>query len=147
MEQQDEDSARRADGTARVNDKLARREKPDAADAADRAAVDAVFESLARTFAEHPADARTLIENDYVARTGMLPAALRDSLLGGMLSEDPAAQVVAAGRFVAFEDFDPAATAEIPDDMLARARAIKAFTLPTLTPARTIRPVCEKNHI
>ena len=50
----------------------------------------------------------------------MLPAALRDSLIGGMISEDPAAQVAAAGRFVAFEDADPVLIAEIPSDTLAR---------------------------
>ena len=119
-------------------------EKPDPADAADRAAVDAVFESLARTFAEHPADARTLIENDYVAATGMLPLALRDRLIGGMLSEDPAAQVEAAGRFVAFEDSDPAATAEIPADTLTRARTITAFAYPGLPAARIVQLAEEK---
>ena len=119
-------------------------EKPDPADAADRAAVDAVFESLARTFAEHPADARTLIENDYVAATGMLPAALRDSLIGGMLSEDPAAQVEAAGRFVAFDNSDPVLIAEIPDDTLTRARTINAFAYPGLPAARIVQLAAEK---
>ncbi len=57
-----------------------------------------MFESLARAFSEHPPEDKAWIEDDYVARTGMLPAALRDSLIGGMFSEDPAAQVAAAGR-------------------------------------------------
>ncbi len=138
------DRARRIEGMERINDKLARREKPDPADAADRAAVDAVFESLARTFAEHPADARTLIENDYVARTGMLPLALRDRLIGGMLSEDPAAQVEAAGRFVAFEDADPVLLVPLPADTLTRARTITAFAYPGLPPARIVQRAEEK---
>ena len=91
IEQQDEDSARRADGTARVNDKLARLEKPDAADPADRAAVDVVFEDIAEAIAGRPPEERAIIETRFGRRTGMLPAALRDSLLGGMFSEDPAA--------------------------------------------------------
>ena len=91
LEQQDEDSARRADGTARVNDKLARREKPDAADPADRAAVDVVFEDIAEAIAGRPPEERAIIETRFGRRTGMLPVALRDSLLGGMFSEDPAA--------------------------------------------------------
>ncbi|MCH9053113.1 MAG: hypothetical protein IIA72_18980, partial [Proteobacteria bacterium] len=66
-----------------------------------------------------PPEDRASIEDDYVAATGMLPAVLRDTLIGGMLSEDPAAQVAAAGRFVAFEDSDPALTADIPEDLLA----------------------------
>ncbi len=45
----------------------------------------------------------------------MLPAALRDRLLAGMLSDDAAAQVAAVGRLVTFEDADPALTAVIPD--------------------------------
>ena len=49
----------------------------------------------------------------------MLPAALRDSLIGGMFSEDPAAQVAAARQLVAFEYFDTALTAEIPEELLA----------------------------
>ena len=61
-------------------------EKPDAGDPADRAAVDAVFENLAEDIAEHPPEDRASIEDDYVRRTGMLPAALRDTLIGGMLS-------------------------------------------------------------
>ena len=64
----------------------------------------------------------------------MLPAALRDSLIGGMFSEDPAAQVAAAGRFVTFEDADPAFTADIPDDTLTRARMINAYAYPNPPP-------------
>ena len=60
-----------------------------------------------------------MIEDDYFAETGMLPAALRDSLTAGMFSEGPAAQVAAAGRLVAFDNSDPAVTAEIPEDLLA----------------------------
>ncbi len=120
---------------------LARRERPDPEDAADRAAVDAVFESLARAFAEHPPDAQALIEDDYVRRTGMLPAALRDRLIGGMLSEDPAAQVAAAGRFVAFENSDPVLLVPLPADTLTRARAIKAFTLPNPPPSSPSLPL------
>ena len=108
----------------RVNDKLANDGKPDPDDPADRAAVDASFDGLSATLAEHPPEDRALIEDDYVAETGMLPAALSDSLTAGMLSEDPAAQVAAARRLVAFDDADPALTAEIPGDTLARARAI-----------------------
>ena len=139
IERFQDDRARRIEGMVRVNDLLARREKPDAEDAADRAAVDALFEGLAEDIAEHPPEDRAWIEDDYVARTGMLPAALRDRLLGGMFSEDPAAQVTAAGRLVAFDSSDPTLTAEFPDDMLARARAIKAFTLPGFSPARTVQ--------
>ncbi|MCZ6744379.1 MAG: hypothetical protein O7D31_06840 [Alphaproteobacteria bacterium] len=65
----------------------------------------------------------------------MLPTALRDSLIGGMLSEDPAAQVAAAGRFVAFEDSDPVLIVPLPADTLTRARTIKAFTLPNPPPS------------
>ncbi|MEE9250041.1 MAG: hypothetical protein V3U93_02810 [Alphaproteobacteria bacterium] len=119
FERQDEDHTRRADGTARVNDKLARREKPDAGDPAERAAVDVVFEDIAEANAQRPPEEKALIETRFVRRTGMLPAALRDSLLAGMLSEDPAAQVAAARRLVAFEDSDPAVTAEIAEDLLA----------------------------
>ena len=78
-----------------------------------------MFANLAEDIAEHPPEDRASIEDDYVAATGMLPAVLRDTLIGGMLSEDPAAQVAAAGRFVAFEDSDPALTADIPEDLLA----------------------------
>ncbi len=42
------------------------------------------------------------IEGRVVRQTGIGPAALRDSLIGGMFSEDPAAQVVAV-RLLAFE--------------------------------------------
>ncbi len=118
----------------RLSGLLARRQRPDAEDAADRAAVDAVFENLAEDIAEHPPEDRASIEDDYVAATGMLPAALRDHLLGGMLSEDPAAQVAAAGRFVKFEDSDPVLIADIPDDQRARVRAITAFALPNPPP-------------
>jgi len=144
LERFKDDRARRIEGKERINELLARREKPDPADAADRAAVDAVFESLARTFAEHPAEGRASIEDDYVRRTGMLPAALRDSLIGGMLSEDPAAQVAAAGRFVAFDNSDPVLIAEIPDDTLTRARTINAFAYPGLPAARIVQLAEEK---
>jgi len=63
-----------------------------------------------------------------------LPAALRDSLLGGMFSEDPAVQVAAAGRFVAFENIGPALTANIPDDILALARTMETYAYPGLPP-------------
>lgn len=133
------DRASMIEGMERLSDLLARRQKPDGADPADRAAVDAVFENLAEDIAEHPPEDRAWIEDDYVRRTGMLPATLRDHLLAGMFSEDPAAQVAAAGRLVAFEDADPALTAEFPDDMLARARTIEAFAYPGLTPARIVQ--------
>ena len=78
-----DDRARWIEGIGRINDKLARRQKPDGDDPADRAAVDAVFANLAEDIAEHPPEDRASIEDDYVAATGMLPAALRDSLIGG----------------------------------------------------------------
>ncbi|MCH7711237.1 MAG: hypothetical protein IH903_06315, partial [Proteobacteria bacterium] len=59
-----------------------------------------MFANLAEDIAEHPPEDRASVEDDYVAATGMLSAVLRDSLIGGMYSEDPAAQVAAAGRFV-----------------------------------------------
>ena len=93
----DVDRARRADGAARVKDLLANLEKPDPDDPADRAAVDVLFDDLAEAIAGRPPEERTFIETRFVRRTGMLPAALRDSLIGGMYSEDPAAQVAAAG--------------------------------------------------
>ena len=96
IEKRDEDRAARIEGMARVNDKLANDGKPDPDDPADRAAVDASFDGLSATIVEHPPEDRASIEDDYVAATGMLPAALRDSLIGGMLSEDPAAQVAGA---------------------------------------------------
>ena len=144
LEQQDEDSTRRADGTARVNDKLARREKPDAGDPADRAAVDVLFEGLAEAIAGRPPEEQAFIETRFVRRTGMLPAALRDDLTAGMFSEDPAAQVAAAGRLVALEDADPAVTADIPADILDRARTITAFAYPGLTPARIVQLADER---
>ncbi len=144
LEQQDEDHARRADGTARVNDKLARREKPDAGDPADRAAVDVVFEDIAEAIAERAPEERAIIETRFVRRTGMLPAALRDSLIGGMFSDDPAVQVAAAGRFVAFEDSDPVLLVPLPADTLTRARTITAFAYPGLSPARIVRLANER---
>ncbi len=78
-----DDRARRIEGMERLSDLLARRQRPDAEDAADRAAVDAVFENLAEDIAGHPPEDRASIEDDYVRRTGMLPAALRDTLIGG----------------------------------------------------------------
>ncbi|MCH8197039.1 MAG: hypothetical protein IH904_03050 [Proteobacteria bacterium] len=47
IERFDDDRAKGIEGMVRVNDLLARGEKPDAEDAADRAAVDALFEGLA----------------------------------------------------------------------------------------------------
>ena len=111
---QDEDRAGRIEGMVRVNDRLADGEKPDADDPADRAAVDANFDALSATIAERPPEDKAWIEDDYVAETGMLPAALRDSLIGGMFSEDAAAQVAAAGRLVAFEDSDPVLIVNLP---------------------------------
>ncbi len=136
-----DDRARRIEGKERINELLAGRQKPDET---DRAAVDAMFESLARAFDEHPPDARALIENDYVARTGMLPLALRDRLIGGMFSEDPAAQVAAAGRLVAFENSDPVLLVPLPADTLTRARTITAFAYPGLTPARIVQLASEE---
>ena len=98
-------------------DEVAKVRTPD--DSADRAAVDVLFDDLAEAIAGRSAEERAFIETRFVRRTGMLPAALRDSLIGGMYSEDPAAQVAAAGRLVAFEDSDPALTADIPEDLLA----------------------------
>ncbi len=79
-----------------------------------------MFEDIAEAIAERPPEEKALIETRFVRRTGMLPAALRDSLIGGMFSEDPAAQIAAAGRLVAFEKSDPVLIAEIPSDTLAR---------------------------
>ncbi len=85
-----------------VNDLLANGERPDADNPAHRAAVDASFEALSAAFAEHPPKDRASIEDDYVAATGMLPAALRDSLIGGqspqlslILPDCPASSTVA----------------------------------------------------
>ena len=139
IEKQDEDRAKRIEDMVRVSDLLARGEKPDADDAADRAAIDAKFEGLTAAIAERPPEERAFIETRFVRRTGMLPATLRDRLLSGMYSEDPAAQVAAAGRLVAFDNSDPTLTAEFPDDMHARARAIEAFAYPGLTPARIVQ--------
>ena len=141
LERFKDDRARRIEGKERINELLARRQKPDET---DRAAVDAVFESLARAFDEHPPDARALIEDDYVRRTGMLPLALRDRLIGGMLSEDPAVQVAAAGRIVRLGDIEPTVGDDIPDDTLTRARTINAFAYPGLAPARTVQLADER---
>ena len=119
-------------------------EKPDADDAADRAAVDAVFEDIAEAIAERPPEARAFIETRFVRRTGMLPLALRDRLIGGMLSEDPAAQVEAAGRFVAFDNSDPVLLVPLPADTLTRARTITAFAYPGLPPARIVQLANER---
>ncbi|MCH8183999.1 MAG: hypothetical protein IID55_12520 [Proteobacteria bacterium] len=115
----DVDSARRADGAARVTGKLANGEKPDAGDPAERAAVEELFDDLVEANAGRPPEERAIIETRFVRRTGMLPAALRDSLIGGMLSEDPAAQVAATGRLARLQEIDPALTAEIPEELLA----------------------------
>ena len=74
----------------------------------------------------------------------MLPAALRDSLIGGMLSEDPAAQVAAAGRFVAFDNSDPVLIINLPADTLTRARTINAYAYPGLPPARIVKLAAQK---
>ena len=74
----------------------------------------------------------------------MLPLALRDRLLGGMFSEDPAAQVEAAGRFVKFEDSDPVLIVNLPADTLTRARTITAYAYPGLPPARIVQLAAEK---
>ena len=144
IEKRDEDRAKRIEGMVRVNDKLANDGKPDPDDPADRAAVDASFDGLSATLAEHPPEDRALIEDDYVAETGMLPAALSDSLTAGMLSEDPTAQVAAARRLVAFEEDDPALVVPLPADILDRARTITAYAYPGLTPARIVQLAAEK---
>ena len=74
----------------------------------------------------------------------MLPAALRDTLIGGMLSEDPAAQVAAAGRLVAFDNSDPVLIINLPADTLTRARTITAYAYPGLPPARIVKLAVEK---
>jgi len=48
-------------------------EKPDPADAADRAAVDAVFEGLARAIAERPPEERAFIETRSSAGPACCP--------------------------------------------------------------------------
>ena len=144
LKRHDDDNARRADGVARFKDLLANGEKPDADDPADRAAVDAMFENLAEAIAGRPPEEKANIETRFVRRTGILPAALRDTLIGGMLSDDAAAQVAAAGRIVAFENTGPALTADIPDDILARARTLKAYVYPGLPPARIVQLASEK---
>ncbi|MCH8197041.1 MAG: hypothetical protein IH904_03060 [Proteobacteria bacterium] len=144
LEQQDEDSARRADGMVRVKGKLANGEKPDPDDPADRAAMDVLFDDLVEANAGRPPEERANIETRFVRRTGMLPDALRDSLLAGMFSEDPAAQVAAAGRFVAFDEADPALVVPLPADILDRARTITAFAYPGLTPARIVQLADER---
>ncbi len=144
IERIEEDRDKRIEDMARVSDLLARGEKPDAEDPADRAAIDAKFEGLTAAFADRPPEERAFIETRFVRRTGMLPATLRDRLLSGMYSEDPAAQVTAAGRLDAFDSSDPTLTAEFPGDMLARARVITEFTLPGLTPARIVQLAAEK---
>ena len=134
-----DERARRIEGMERIDDLLARRQKPDGADPADRTAVDAVFENLAEDIAEQPPEDRAWIEDNFVRRTGMLPAALRDRLLGGMFSDDTAIQVAAAERIVRLWDIEPTVGDDIPDYMLARARTIKAFAYPGLTPDRTVQ--------
>jgi len=136
-----DDRARRIEGKERINELLARRQKPDET---DRAAVDAVFEDIAEAIAGRPPEERAIIETRFVRRAGMLPAALRDSLIGGLLSEDPAAQVAAAGRFVAFEDADPVLIVNLPADTLTRARTITAFAYPGLPPARIVQLASEE---
>ena len=144
IERFEEDRDKRIEDMARVSDLLARGEKPDADDPADRAAIDAKFEGLTAAIAERPPEERAFIETRFVRRTGMLPATLRDRLFAGMYSEDPAAQVTAAGRLVAFDNSDPTLTAEIPDDTLTRARMITAYAYPGLPPARIVLLAAEK---
>ena len=98
-----------------------------------------MFEDIAEAIAERPPEERAFIETRFVRRTGMLPAALRDRLLGGMLSEDPAAQVAAAGRLVAFDNSDPVLIVNLPADTLTRARTITALAYPGLPPHRSRR--------
>ena len=123
-------------------DEVAKVRTPD--DSADRAAVDAVFDDLAEAIAGRSAEERAFIETRFVRRTGMLPVALRDSLIGGMYSEDPAAQVAAAGRFVAFDNSDPVLIINLPADTLTRARTITAYAYPGLPPARVVKLAAEK---
>ena len=95
-----------------------------------------MFENLAEDIAGHPPEDRASIEDDYVRRTGMLPAALRGSLIGGMFSDDPAAQV-AAVRLLAFEISVPHSPTKPLDPKLSTIRDVTWPGRDPVIPSRT----------
>ncbi len=92
-----------------MTEALARGEKPDPNDPADRAAA----------------------VRDYVLRTGVMPDARVREFRGGLLSDNSAAQVFAARQIAALEKENPALVADIPQEGRMRARTIAAFALPS----------------
>ena len=132
LDEREEKERRKAEQIARVTELLAGGEKPDPADPADRAVVEAHFESIAGAFAELPPEDRATAEDLYVAQTGVLPTAIKNALLGGLLSSDPAAQVAAAQRLVKLEGTDAARTEGIPEALRALARAIREDEIETV---------------
>jgi hypothetical protein len=106
-----------------VTEALARGESLEPANPADRAAVEAHFGSIAGGFAELPPEDRATAEDLYVQQTGVLPAVLRDTLFGGMLSDDPGVQA-AAQRLAKLEDTDSALVADIPEEGRMRTRTV-----------------------
>ncbi len=131
LEEHEEGQRRKAEDIARVTDLLARGEKPDPSDPADRAAVEAHFESIAGALAELPPEDRAVAEDLYVQQTGILPAVLRDTLFGGLISDNSAAQVFAARQIAALEEEYLALVADIPQEGRMRARTIVAFARPS----------------
>ena len=138
LERQAEERRRRTAGIARIAERIARGEKPDPNDPADRAAVEAHFETVANSLAELPPEDRAAAEDAYVAQTGILPTAIRNALLGGLLSSDPSVQVAAAQRLVKLEESDSAVSEGIPEALRARARVLAAFALPGVDPQRVV---------
>ncbi len=122
LEEHEERERRKAADVARVTEALARGEKADPNDPADRAAVEAHFETVSDSLAELPPEDRAAAEDLYVEQTGVLPTPVRNALLGGLLSSDPAAQVAAAQRLARLEESDPAVSEGIPEVFHARAR-------------------------
>ncbi len=66
------------------------------------------FETVSDSLAELPPEDRAVAEDLYVQQTGVLPTAIKNALLGGLLSSDPAAQMAAAQRLVKLGDPDAA---------------------------------------
>ena len=122
-----------------MTEALARGEKPDPTDPAGRAAVEAHFDSIAGAFAELPPEDRATALRDYVLKLGVMPDALVREFRGGLLSDNPAAQVFAAQQVAALEKENPALVADIPERERVLARAISEAALPGVGPELAVK--------
>ncbi len=143
LEEHEERQRRKAADVARVTERLARGEKPDPSDPADRDAVEAHFESIAGGFADLPPEDRATALRDYVLRLGVMPDALVREFRGGLLSDNPAAQVFAAQQVAALEKENPALVADIPERERVLARTISEAALPGAGPELALKRAAE----